>query len=241
MKKLVVLLAGVSLLSGCVSMKDTATTYPEKYNYLMHVSEGRTYRYEGGKISESFETARNKYLELASVTEEPETFKRKLVDECFRSGNYPSRKDFECTYKFYLEKINDIRGYNKAKEQTKQHQLEIESAKKDAQALFRRGAKLSEDNIALYCDASAKVITSAYVRAARTFGRYDTEYEKIMLGVSDKMFDRLVKKAMSDTKRTLIVRHDHSQETQVILRDVYLINCQSNPKSLILNYSKIFH
>ncbi|AOM40372.1 hypothetical protein A9255_07110 [Xenorhabdus hominickii] len=60
----------------------------------------------------------------------------------------------------------------------------------------------------------------------------------MFLGLTDKAFAHLKKKVSSDKRDIAMVRNN--PQDQKIVYEAYDMLCNSNPKSYILNYNKIF-
>ncbi|CBJ82027.1 hypothetical protein; putative exported protein [Xenorhabdus bovienii str. Jollieti] len=250
MKKLIFLLAGIVLLSGCAEFervdallteKKAATTDVQKFNYLMQVSKGQTYIYEHSSTEpETFESIRDRYFKEAGLTEEPKIVKKDLVYKCFNKKTYPY-EDFECVYKFYSKEIDIEKSVNEANDSAARlHQIRMEDAHNIAKTVTEEGgAEFTEVNIGRFCRASSRVVATAYASVVNTYHIYDLEADKIMLlGLTDKAFVRLKKKVTSDKRGIAMVRNN--PQDQEIVYEAYDMLCHANPKSYILNYKKIF-
>ncbi|OCQ54576.1 hypothetical protein Ppb6_00145 [Photorhabdus australis subsp. thailandensis] len=253
MKKLIILLTGTVLLSGCapsertlrnlalINEKQAATTSEQKYNYLMEVSKGQTYTSRYSYIEpETFESIRGRYFEESGLTEEPEIVKRDLIYKCF-DQNTSTDEDFECVYNFYSKEIDiEKAAINAENQEARLHQIRMEDAQNIAKRIYEEGgAEFTEVNIGRFCRASSRVVATAYASVADTYQLYDLEADKVMLlGFTDKAFTRLKKKVSSD-KRGIAMVFNNLLDQKIIYESYYML-CNSNPESYILNYKKIF-
>ncbi|MDE9447202.1 hypothetical protein KKJ04_16765 [Xenorhabdus bovienii] len=139
MKRLIVLLVGAALLAGCadpVSRKlfderDSAKTDAQKYQYLMNVSAGKTFKLNNGGIG-NINDAKLEYLKTVGKNLEPDNIKEDLIKKCFVPAD-SLMQDAICAYNFY---VDEERAENRkredqeeAKKETKRHQAKIEKAK----------------------------------------------------------------------------------------------------------------
>ncbi|AOM40034.1 hypothetical protein [Xenorhabdus hominickii] len=253
MKKLIILLAGATLLSGCalsertialINEKKNAVTDAQKYSYLMHVTDGEYYnsRQDG---YQSVQSIKDKYLEEASITEVSEYFKEKLVSSCFREEYYRS-DEIGCVYNFYSAEKYYARGANNTAARAlkvknavlKEHERQVEFAKKIAQEIKEKRLEPTESYLNRFCRESAKIVAISYATEADVYPNYDAEPAAIMLSISDKQFDRFQKKARSDRKGVAMVRNN--RKSQEVIYDSYRMTCELEPESYIFNYKKIF-
>ncbi|PHM49769.1 hypothetical protein [Xenorhabdus miraniensis] len=253
MKKLIILLAGTALLSGCSIVADimklkeekrSATTISQKFNFLIHVSEEINHKPNGVRNPEPFKSIRNQYIKEVSLTKESDDFKEELVKNCFWNDDTFGEAS-KCTYEFYRNKINIEQAASKATREVKNratrlHQIRMEDAHNIAKTVIEEGgAEFTEVNIGRFCRASSRVVATAYASVVNTYHIYDLEADKIMLlGLTDKAFVRLKKKVTSDKRGIAMVRNNYRD--QEIVYEAYDVLCHANPKAYILNYKKIF-
>ncbi|MDC9591039.1 hypothetical protein PSI23_17540 [Xenorhabdus sp. XENO-10] len=249
MKKLTVLLVGAALLAGCadpVSRKlfderDNAKTDAQKYQYLMNVSAGKTFKLNNGGIG-NVNDAKLEYLKTVGKNLEPDNIKEDLIKKCFVPADSLMQNAI-CAYSFYVdEETAENRkreDQEEARREEEKHKMEVKNAKNSAQKIFRSGLQLTNANIDKYCAASARVAASVYAKAAKSGRLYDVGFDKIMLGISDDMYSSLTRKAGADTRMIMILRYNPEQ--QLMFHDMYELKCKAYPKEYMFNYNKIFH
>lgn len=227
---------------------ENAKSTEDKFIYLVDI----TRKIDFSKLNKNYtniDSLRSIYVMNNRVHSETLEMKETIVSMCF-APNINVDNEGSCFYDFYISKnyehqLKIQQDQEKVQRLATQKQIEQEAIKKrtEYKKQLAKGIPKTEYNIRRYCQASANIVTDAYVNAAlqaqvgANSPRFNRESEEL-LDITSAEESQLILNASDDAERAVLLSRDYM--LQNTFKNQYATKCFANPKTMIINYYEIF-